>query len=62
MVIAVFVFVLAEESHDVKTDTELYGMYNMASPMKKKPRTDEVGDELQRFMFASEDNAQGIFV
>ena len=54
-------FFTAEESQDVKTNSELSSLYSDKSPAKKKARRDDVDDHLQRFLFADSPENQGNF-
>lgn len=50
---------LDEDDVDIKSNTELCDMYS--SPVKKKKKAEDIDDDLQRFMYATkEDAAEGI--
>ena len=41
------------------SNTELSSMYSDKSPVKKKPRREDVHDHLQRFLFAEDQQNKG---
>ena len=51
----------ADGDQDAISNTELSSMYSDKSPMKKKPRREDVEDHLQRFLFAEDQQNNGIF-
>ncbi|XP_052275253.1 exonuclease 1-like isoform X2 [Dreissena polymorpha] len=45
----------AEDGEDVRSDTELSSLYGDVSPATKKTRSEDIDDDLHRFMFAAAD-------
>ena len=54
-------FQTGNESKDAISNNELSSLYTVNSPMKKKPRRDDVDHHLQRFLFAEDQQNKGIF-
>ena len=53
-------FQTGNESKDAISNNELSSLYTDQSPMKKKPRREDVDDHLQRFLFAEDQQNKGM--